>query len=126
MTATSMTFGRGQRIGMAVAVGIVALAVALAEHRREFLGEPACCFTASGLGQVKLATGTLLYIAASHEVLEGSSDIVLRAREKAHDGIERRGALEAFALDPVQELEQLVASSDRVAIPVHQARPSIS
>ena len=69
---------------MTVAVGVVALAVPLVEHRRKLLRKPPRRLASADLGEPILAGGCRVrHIAASDEVAERLSDVLKAVGKEA-------------------------------------------
>lgn len=109
----SVTFGGAGGIRVTLATRVVALAVALAEQRREFFGETARRPVVAGFRQPILSRGLVLPdVAAPHQMPERDDDLGFRIGEKAGKPGQRRRAFESFAFEPVEKLKQLVLSLD--------------
>ena len=115
-----MTLGGPALARVAVAIGIAALAVTLAEQRRELGREPAGRLTAPGFGETILgpAAGVQRHVAARLETVERSPDELFGQVGEADDSLDRRDAAKPFALEPVEQLEQLVLAGDVATGPV--------
>ena len=100
---------------MALAVGIVALAVSLRQQWRELVGEPSRTFTAARLGEPVLFSSRVVDdLTARPKILEGLGHLGGGLREESGQRFEPRRAREAFAFDPVEKFEQLIAADQTV------------
>ena len=91
--------------------------MALAEHRRELRRKAACGLAAARLGEMILGARARVHhhVTAREETTERSAHERLGEIGEASDPFNGRDAAEPFALEPVQQLEQLIFPCDVTA-----------
>src|SRR5262245_23361069 len=111
-----VTLGGAGWVIVAIAVRVVALAMALCEHRRELLGKSACRLAAARLCQAIFAIvrGGGRHVATFYQPIERVADIALGVREKARHPGHGGSTGDLLPLHPVEQLQQLVLARDRI------------
>ena len=109
-----MTVGRTAFASVAVAVRITAFPVALTQHGRKLRGKAPSCFATTGLAEPVLLAARRIHddVAAHDEAIERLTHQHFVNRCESHDAFERRCAGESLALEPVEQLEQLIFTRD--------------
>lgn len=113
-TRTSVTLGGAAFARVAVAVRIAALAMALTEHGRELRGEAPSGLPPTRSAQPILVASRRVHhdVAARDEASERLSHEWFIDRGEPHNAVERGRSSESLALEPVEQLEQLVFARD--------------
>src|SRR5687768_6982173 len=95
---------------MTIAVGVVALTMALIEHWRKLLGKPPRGLLAPDRGEpIFTRRRVMRHVPARDQLAQRSQHLVISVRQETCDGLERRGAREPLAFGPVEHLEHFVA-----------------
>jgi len=110
----SVAFRGAGGIIVAVAAGVVAFAMTLAQQIRKFVSESPGPFASAALGQkvLRRITRGFDYQASAHEIGECSAHDLLGLGQKPCHGWNRSARAEPLAFEPEQEFEHLIPARD--------------